>query len=68
MQIGEASFQEPLIEQIMRHNLDRLLISKVLVGKLISRHLVETFAELADGVRNGRRALKHLSCDSVDYI
>ena len=49
MQVLEAGLKEPLTEQVMGNHADTLIISST---KLVSAHLIETLAELANGVRN----------------
>ena len=52
MQILKAGFEQPLVKQEMCHNLDSILEAHDMRPKLVSRHLVQALAELADGVRD----------------
>ena len=52
----------------MGHQFNRLLVLNVLRSELISRHLVDALAELADSVRYDRNSLKHLPRDRIDYV
>ena len=68
MQVFKTSLKQPFFQQIVCDNLDAFFIRNFVATKPINAHLVEAFAELANGVRYDRDALKHLSCDCVDYI
>ena len=52
MQILEAGFEQPFVEKVVCHNLDSVLEAHLMGSKLVSRHLIEALAELANGVGN----------------
>ena len=68
VQILEASFEKPLIEEIVSNNRHTELKSDLLMAKLVSCHLVDALAELSYSVWNNRDALKHLASDGIDDI
>ena len=68
VQILEASFEKPLIKEIVSDNRHTELKGDLLVTKLVSCHLVDALAELPYGVWNNRDALKHLASDGINDI
>lgn len=68
VQVSEAGLQEPLIQQEVGDHADAFLVGDFLTAKLIDGHLEDTFAELANRVRNHRDAFEHLPSDGVDNI
>ena len=52
VQILKAGFEQPFVEKVVCHNLDSVLETYLMGSKLVSRHLIEALAELANGVRN----------------
>ena len=65
MEVLEASLEQPLIKQVVGNYADAFLIGDVLAPKFVNCHLVNTFAKLADCVRDYGYAFEHLACNCV---